>query len=198
MTRQDAREVAQTTALLTRRAESIEASTAGPTFRGRPVEDALTLHRIAGSLHRYSERECNEDLHCRRCGGEGKVPAGTMVSRSDVHWSNKVGLPQDTCRQCEGTGTTIGKRVRNLEAKAQAIATAYGFRLYVQGDPRGCPLYLIPEDVVPVAERLGEYVYTNDGPDILDPTLSSTRATLQRRWINANYSGRGVPVVWLG
>lgn len=115
MTKADAREVARTTALLATKGRE-------QGLARDPVEDALTLHRIAGSLHRYDERSCSEDLGCRECDGDG-----------------------EGCRACGGYGTTIGKRVANLERKAQTLAAAYGFRAYFQGDCRGCPLYLIPE-----------------------------------------------------
>lgn len=141
MTKQDAREVAQTTALLTRKAENIDAANTTRTLL--PVEDALALHRIAGSLHRYDERECSDDLGCRRCQGTGEYD------------ESAEGLTKD-CPDCAGTGSTIGKRVRSLEAKAQAIAAAYGFRAYFQGDCRGCPLYLIPESY-PASEDASNY-----------------------------------------
>jgi hypothetical protein len=132
MTKADAREVARTTALLTRKADNTDA--ANGARRLDPVEDALTLHRIAGSLHRYDERGCSEDLGCRKCDGNGtlmRAVAGKIDGSAP-------------CPACAATGSTIGKRVASLEAKAAGIASAYGFRAYFQGDCRGCPLYLIP------------------------------------------------------
>ena len=117
-----------------------------------PIEDALTLHRIAGSLHRYDERICSVEMS-------------------------------------EAEAARVDRRVANLEAKARTIATAYGFRLYVQGDPRGCPLYLIPETVVPVfgIDREPEGV-----------TVAEHHNRLQAEWIDSNYSSVGHAVPWLG
>ena len=36
------------------------------------------------------------------------------------------------------------RREEKLKAKAGEIATGLGVKLYVQGDPRGCSLYLVP------------------------------------------------------
>lgn len=136
MNAQDARYFAQTVIRLTR------ADVAGRDA----TEDARTLHRIAGSLHRYDERACSEDLACPKCRGAGIY---------DPDHGTAVNIGQ-ACTACAGTGATVGRRVANLEAKASAIATAYGFRAYFQGDCRGCPLYLIPT-TAPEAEDESHY-----------------------------------------
>lgn len=101
------------------------------------VGDVAELQRIARALHKMDERACNEDLGCRTCDGYGTTDK-----------SHNVG---PKCPKCDGHGTTTGKREERLTEKARAIAAAYGFRLYVQGDPRGWPLYLIP-DTYPATE----------------------------------------------
>ena len=38
------------------------------------------------------------------------------------------------------------KRIDNLLVKANNFAHACGFKVYHQSDPRGCALYLVPDD----------------------------------------------------
>jgi len=103
-----------------------------------PADDSLELHRIATRLHRADERNCNEDLTCPACGGDGftKPPDGTSAL-PDQPWE---------CRKCAGRGRTTGRAEARNEARAREIANAYNLRVYFQGDPRGCPLYLIPNE----------------------------------------------------
>ena len=102
----------------------------------RPEDDALELHSIATKLHRWAERECSEDLCCPDCKGDGQV------------WKNaRNGLSHRiACKRCDRTGSRLGKRTKLNEDRAVAIAARYGLRVYFQGDCRGCPLYLIPNE----------------------------------------------------
>ncbi len=179
MTKQDARYLAQTVNMLTV-AQAVTPPPPDGAWRNT-VDDAMTLHRIAGSLHRYDERVCSEDLGCRKCDGNGYT---TDAASEDV--KHHPAVTRKACRACGGTGSTVGKRVASLEAKAAAIATAYGFRAYFQGDCRGCPLYLIAESSLPDAERLA------------DIQAGDAAWTMVNRWIESNYSGRGHAVPWLG
>lgn len=88
---------------------------------------ATRLHVISGLLHRIAERQCNEDLGCKFCGGTGY---------NDQHRSNGV------CRPCAGHGSTLGRRLESLRQDAREIAEHYGLTCYFQGDPRGCSLYI--------------------------------------------------------
>ena len=45
----------------------------------------------------------------------------------------------------------------NLTRAANEIAAHYGCRAYVQGDPRGCSLYLIPAELHPESEDDSRY-----------------------------------------
>ena len=103
------------------------------------VRDVIALQRAARALHLLSVRACNEDFTCSACGGDGDGP---MECVSGDH-------PHQPCPKCDGTGLTIGKRRIRLADAARSIAYAYGFRLYVQCDPLGWPLYLIPETYPP-------------------------------------------------
>ena len=71
-------------------------------------------------------------------------------------------------RQCNGYQTPAGtenvaaaKRDETLEElltkRAQEIAGRVGASLYVQGDPRGAPLYLIFPGDVPEGQDVGSY-----------------------------------------
>lgn len=112
------------------------------------AREAVELHRISTRLHRFAERLCNEPLLiCRACDGTGSV----ITSVSD-EWDPATPYPdeppaQDTnCPACAGRGNTLGRRETKNEARAQEIAKAYGLRCYFQTDPRGCALYLIPNE----------------------------------------------------
>lgn len=67
--------------------------------------DLNELGKVATSLHRLAEHECNYGLTPR----------------------------QD-------------KRQDALSDRARELANKMGLAIYIQGDPRGCPLYLIPAD----------------------------------------------------
>ena len=94
------------------------------------VADVDELQRISRALGRIGERQCNEDTGCRYCDSTGTL-------------ENAAGEPVP-CDQCAGTGDTLGKRERNLLAKASKIAAQFGLRIYHQSDPRGWQVYLIP------------------------------------------------------
>jgi len=132
------------------------------------ANDILTLQKCARILHRIAEDSCNYDTGCPKCSGEG-------------------------CKACGMTGDTNGPREARNERRVMEIAARYNMRAYFQTDPRGWPIYLIPVEDIPAAERLGQYVYTSDGPKILDPTDRKTREKLQARWIGSNYN-RGFAV----
>lgn len=95
-----------------------------------PARHAVALHAISGRLHRLDERACNEDLTCQRCEGTGELD------------ESPAGLTKN-CPACAGKGRTTGRTEARLEAAASEIAAYYGLRVYFQGDPRGCSLYLL-------------------------------------------------------
>lgn len=134
----DALAVAVTTLVLSR------ANGSDPSHYG-PSRHAVALHVISGKLHRIAERQCNEDLTCPKCGGAGQAPDPETYERTGDPYGN-------TCRACAGRGNTLGRRETALEKAAAAIATHYGLRAYFQGDPRGCSLYLLGNEVKPGEE----------------------------------------------
>lgn len=149
------------------------------------VADSATIHRLARGASSRAERECNEDLGCRKCDGAGQVH---MVPREP-----SGGCPDivETCKVCDGTGSQLGKRDRNAAKRAAEIAKRYGFRLYEQSDPRGCPYYLIPEEAVPTDfSELDRYTYDSERAAQNFPAISK----MQGRWIDSNYSSVGTAV----
>lgn len=87
---------------------------------GFDASEARQLLRISATLHTWAEHECNGAIQRDE---ETSVP----------YWYNTM------------TGKQMG-RTSDREAgalkRAQAIAEARGFKVYHQGDPRGCALYL--------------------------------------------------------
>jgi hypothetical protein len=181
MTKQDAADFGRTVQLLTRRSDSDRA----------PIADSVTLHKISGSLHRIAERECNEDLTCKTCGGDGEIDR-VLVPGRDITGAaaatGKVHTSRETCPKCKGEGTTTGPRSARLRARAEVLAGDYGLRCYFQTDPRGCALWLIDPATVPVTgSELDRLAYGKPTP----------HAELQERWIDSNYT-RGHAVTWFG
>lgn len=154
--------------------------------------DSATIHRLARGASSRAERECNEDLGCRKCDGSGELSvdrladAHELLTRGIGHRAIAVcqcrtarayraAKAGSVCPKCDGTGSQLGKRDRRAAERAREIAKRYGMRLYEQSDPRGCPYYLIPD------EKLPEWPETEK--------WSSVNA-----WIDSNYNSVGVAV----
>lgn len=179
----DAYEVACTADFLQRR-QDVEPSRAIAASDGAyaPARHATALHLISGRLHRLAERQCNEDLTCKACGGEG-------YRRNGDGPRYVIG---NECRACAGEGLTTGRTLARLERQAREIAEHYGCRAYFQRDPRGCSLYLVPQEIIPATEaEMGRYRYA------CDQGRPATLAELQARWVDSCYT-RGHAVGRLG
>lgn len=142
---------------------------------------AVRLAIVSGRLHRIAERECNEDLACPRCHGEGEYAPGNS------------GAPFQRCPKCAGDGRTTGRAKARARAEATAIAEHYGLRCYFQTDPRGCALYLIDPAIIPL---IPSPEIANLLPDTRLADVESVKEA-QRRWIEANYT-QGHAVTRLG
>jgi|SRR6185503_4124786 len=93
------------------------------------------IQKLARVSHRNAERMCNGELtECPKCHGDG--------------WD---------CKACIGTGYPTLAREERAIARLRATLKPYHLRVYVQGDPRGWPLYLIPEESGPAAEDSSNY-----------------------------------------
>ena len=114
-TRKDA---ADTTAMLNRL-----------TGLGISSEDAMTLRRVAMTLHRWHEAECGTET--------GSVERDETTGRT--YWRN----PRT------GRRSPIPDREKGALNRLDAIMTRYpALGSYVQGDPRGASLYILrPGDI---------------------------------------------------
>ncbi len=109
---------------------------------GISYEDAVELRRIAMVLHRWHELECGD--------GYGAIERDEKTGKP--FWTYDVGAD--------------GKRGRSLIAdketgaikRLQAIVKRYpDLTYYIQGDPRGAPLYILRPADVPVGESIDAY-----------------------------------------
>lgn len=112
-----------------------------------PADAVLEVQKAARILHRNAERNCNEDCGCRKCDGNGYT---TDAASREVEYHPAV--TRTACRACAGSGLTFGKREARLMERVRATCAPYRLRVYEQGDPRGWPLYLIPEESGPQSD----------------------------------------------
>ena len=109
---------------------------------GISPDDAKALRRIAMAIHRWHELECGTDYGCIERDEETGVP----------YWVN-------------ASSGRRAYRVADREAGARrrlaAIMARYPeLSAYVQGDPRGAPLYILrPGDVPKGGDVEGYYSY---------------------------------------
>lgn len=105
---------------------------------GISADDAWALRRISMTLHRWSEHECNGAIQRDGERGDGKP-----------FWYNTF------------TGRKIGPapdRERGALKRLEKIMAAYpDLKAYVQGDPRGCSLYIIRPGDVPEGKDADAY-----------------------------------------
>ena len=96
-----------------------------PRASGVSVSYAVNYaQRAARITHKNAERMCNGTLaECSACHGDG--------------WG---------CKKCRETGyPTLAREARMLDRLRETLKP-FKVRIYEQGDPRGWPLYLIPEE----------------------------------------------------
>lgn len=98
------------------------------------------LLKIERTLHRWSEDECN--------GHRTRDTDGQTYK----HYGTGTSGPFLTVK-CRDLETAALKRLKQL-------SEGRGFQFYYQSDPRGCALYLVPNDVVPEGESIDRY-YTS-------------------------------------
>jgi hypothetical protein len=113
---------------------------------GINYEDACALRRISMTLHRWHELECGDDNgYASFCLTRGKQQPEGFVYDDD-------GKPFMEVHPNNGSATrytAIPDRERGALKRLGAIMARYpGFASYVQGDPRGCALYILrPGDI---------------------------------------------------
>ena len=108
---------------------------------GIAYDDAHALRRIAMTLHRWSELECGNDHGCiERDETTGKA-----------YWLNSMSMRRSPIADRE-TGAL--KRMAKIMARYPTLSA------YVQGDPRGAPLYVLRPGDVPEGASADSY-YNN-------------------------------------
>jgi hypothetical protein len=105
---------------------------------GVTLEDAKTIRRISMTLRRWYEHECNGAIQRDGERGDG-LP----------FWHNT-----DTGRQiCRAPD-----RERGALKRLEKIMASYpNLKTYIQGDPRGCSVYLLRPDDVPAGKDADAY-----------------------------------------
>ena len=107
---------------------------------GIDPDDAYQLHLIERRLHRWHELECG-------------------IDRGGINWNDDDGKPY---WYISATGKTSKTPMYNSEKaalkKLAGIMAKYpSMTHYVQGDPRGGALYIIPKDKLRDGMELGSY-----------------------------------------
>ncbi len=98
--------------------------------------DICTLIRASATLHTWHEHECNGAI--QRDEETGKCYWYNTNS------GNKIGR----------TGDRETGAIKRINA---TLARYPGLTAYIQGDPRGCALYIIRPGDVPAGEDVGSY-----------------------------------------
>lgn len=154
---------------------------------GFDYEDACALRRISMTLHRWHELECGnsnnyaswviirgdwEKHDARRAPRQPDGSRWPKVFKHDE--AGKSFLKRLAHTEKGATYTPIADRERGALKRLGKIMARYpGFAYYVQGDPRGCALYILRPTDIPA-----------------DVAIDSAPA---REWLSANYS-RGIAV----
>lgn len=113
--------------------------------------DAESLRRISMTLHRWHELECGVDGGCIERGDLRRGGNREAVFRSDEN-----GAPYFANHRASGLPTTYTKipdREKGALARLAKVMSRYpSLSFYVQGDPRGCALYILRPNDVPAGQ----------------------------------------------
>ena len=118
---------------------------------GFSSEEASTLRRISMTLHRWHEMECGDgNEYASWCIVRGNKTGGVF----EYDDAGKPYLERHAYTANKPTYTLIADRERGaLKRMAAIMANHSNLVAYVQGDPRGCALY--------VGEGLTDTNYSN-------------------------------------
>lgn len=105
---------------------------------GISSDDAKSLRRISLTLHSWHEHECNGTIQRDGENGDG-APA----------WYNP-----NTCKRI---GPAYDRERGALKRLAAIMARYPALASYVQGDPRGCSLYILRPGDVPGGQNAESY-----------------------------------------
>jgi len=120
---------------------------------GIDYEDACVLRRVSMTLHCWHELECGDSNDYASWG----IVRGSQQPEGFVY--DEAGKPFKEVHPHSGKHTRYSPmpdRERGALKRLAAIMARYpGFASYVQGDPRGCALYIIPPDQVEAIAHQG-------------------------------------------
>ena len=151
--------------------------------------DAIALRRISITLHRWHELECGSSddykSYCLVRGDFKKAPERRAPRQPDgSRWPKEFvyddnGRPHMETHYHDRNAAEyyrVGDRERGALKRLAAIMARYpGFTSYVQGDPRGCALYILHPNAIAGADAF------------------STDPAVRAEWLACNYS-RGIAV----
>lgn len=105
---------------------------------GLTYDDADQLHRISMTLRRWFERECGDENGC--------IERDETTNKA--YWLNSYSMRR----------SPIADREAGARKRLAAIMAKYpGLTAYVQGDPRGCSLYILRPEDVPEGKDVNSY-----------------------------------------
>lgn len=93
------------------------------------------LRRIQMTLHRWHERECNGEVETDEATGKAYYVSQFSGKRY----------------------RTANKEAGALKRLAKIMEGKQGVQSYVQGDPRGCALYIVRDSDIPDGREIGSY-----------------------------------------
>ena len=113
---------------------------------GITTDDAYALRRISMTLHRWHELECGD--------GHGHIERDEKTELPRYYNDNARYLGANDVRR----GYIIPDRERGALRRLAAIMARYPtLQHYVQGDPRGCALYILRPGDVPEGQNADAY-----------------------------------------
>jgi hypothetical protein len=125
---------------------------------GIQYDDAVALRRIAMILHRWHELECGDGNDY----ASWTVTRGYKINGSFVYDEDNGDAYEERHVHTENKAryTRIADRERGaLKRLAKIMANYPSLASYVQGDPRGAALYILPPDVTKDNYNNGVAVY---------------------------------------
>ncbi len=126
------------------------------TQSGIELCDAIALRRIAMTLHRWHELECGDgDNNGSWCISRGRKDEGGAFEYDDA------GKPYMEYHSNHTNGaryTLMPDRERGAQKRLAGIMARYPqFYAYVQGDPRGAALYIVPKGETEYSRGIAVY-----------------------------------------
>lgn len=114
---------------------------------GISFDHAEELRRAAMTLHRWFELEC----------GNSNNYASWAIERDED--DEKPYMVSHNHSDGKTTKTKIADRENGARKRIEKIMARYpGWAFYIQGDPRGAPLYILrPSDLIPGADMSSYY-----------------------------------------